>query len=440
VSDRMCRGQTARLNEPATAEATLPERHNASPTVPSPVGEGWPQGGVRSLWLPSPAHGGGAGGGGSTNMDNMEDDDEHRWPDDLLDAAAVRAWIAAVLPGTREVAGPLYVHQAKEWGVTASFAASNDAGVREVIFKAGLLRLFADAPRIAALLTRVCPNAVPQLLAWEPHGEGSWSLFATFEGQSIEELENQQALQQMARTLAHIQATVAALPQEERAPLPRLALRLLPRLYETVLREVRERSLAYWADEGRELAEQFNLPADILAQMERFQPHIAAWTDELVAGSWPESLDHVDLHAGNAILRSDGGILIYDWEEANLSCPFFSLDRLLDDARDLESLESSESPDESQAQPTATPGGIPYTPAERALRDAYLAALPWGTPASRERAFDLALCLAPIKTAYESVILAETLGWEEGSPHLIAWALGRALPRWRALSPQAAGG
>jgi hypothetical protein len=161
--------------------------------------------------------------------------------------------------------------------------------------------------------------------------------------------------------------------------------------------------------------------------MDRFRPCVAAWTDELLSGHWPDSLDHVDLHAENVIRTSTGGILIHDWEEANLSCPFFSLDRLLDDAREV---------DES----VSTPGSLLYTPAERAVRDAYLKALSWGDAARRERGFDLAMCLAPIKTAYEGIVLAETLGWEEGSPHITAWALGRALPRWRAMSATSTGG
>jgi Phosphotransferase enzyme family len=349
--------------------------------------------------------------------------DEHAWHDDLVDKRAVREWIADVLPDISEVVGPVYVHQAKEWGITASFLVTDRSGEREVVFKAQWLRLFAGAAKIAELLDRVCPGKVPQLLAWEPRGDGAWALFAAFEGLPIHTLGD---LCEAARTLAEIQVAAAAQPAAERAAVPRVGVRIIPRLYEAVLRDVRERQLSFFEGEGSNLAEHFGVPPDVVARMERFRPYIAAWTDELLSGHWPDSLDHVDLHTGNIIRQPAGGILIYDWEEANLSCPFFSLDRLLDDARELE-------------EPASRPESMLYTAAERAVRDAYLAALPWGDAAGRERGFDLAMCLAPIKTAYEGMVLAETLGWEEGSPHITAWALGRALPRWWAMSGSSRG-
>jgi hypothetical protein len=348
------------------------------------------------------------------------------WPADLLDQAEVKAWIAAVLPEMLDVIGPVCIHQAKEWGVTASFAVIGQFGAREVVFKAEQLPLFAGSGRTADLLTQACPGAVPELLAWQARGDGNWALFAAFDGQQIEEEDiTLDVLTDIARTLAHIQVAVANLPDQlMREKLPRLDVRQLPMLYETVIRDVRERYLAYWASEGIKLAEQFDVPADVLAVLMQLKPAVAAWTEELLAGNWLYSIDHVDLYCGNVIRKRDGGILIYDWEEANLSCPFFSLDRLLDDAHPLSVLIQS---------PVDTGNRLPYTPVEHAVCSAYLAEIPWGNLSERERCFDLAMCLGPIKTAYEAIDFADALGWEEGSPHIVAWALGRALPRWRAM-------
>ena len=247
--------------------------------------------------------------------------DEHSWPDDLIDPGEVKAWIAAVVPETLEVIGPICIYQAKEWGVTASFAVAGWSGLCEVVFKAQMLRLFSGSGRTAELLAQTCPGAVPELLAWEAHGQGNWALFAAFDGEPVDGNVTLDTLTGIARTLARIQVAVVNLPAQKRKLLPRLAVPLLPGLYATVIRDVKERQLAYWVDEGRELAEQFSIPTDVLATLLQLQPFVTAWTEELLAAGWPESIDHVDLHSGNAVRKPDGGILIYDWEEANLELP-----------------------------------------------------------------------------------------------------------------------
>ena len=347
-------------------------------------------------------------------MSDTDDDmNEHAWPDERMDAADVRGWIAHALPRRQHVSGPLEVYQAKEWGVTARFSVAPVTGepAREVVFKANQLPLFRDAPYVESLLSRHCPGAVPEVLAWEWLGDGTWMLYTAFSGVSAAATQDMAPLLGMARILAAIQTRIAALPQAELSALPRVPLRDFPSMFEAVLADVRARYLTFWHGEGAELAAQFSLPEDIDDLMESFRDWVGRWVYELEAGDWPLSLDHVDLQADNAVLQPNGDILIYDWEEANLSCPFFSLDRLLDDAREL----SGEN-------------------GERQLRAAYLDALPWGMRAARERALDLALCLSPLKHAHEAMRLADALGWSEGAPHICAWALARALPRWQLIT------
>lgn len=359
--------------------------------------------------------------------DENDTTDEHEWPSTAIDAEEAQAWIASALPGQPRVLGPIEVLQAKEWGVTARFVAvtpdpsgPSHASADEVVFKASWLRLFAQAPEVYALLTRHCQGNVPDLLAAERRGDVTWTLFRAFDGPTVESLRQPEPLLDVARTLAHIQSTIADTPDAEKQALPRTALTLMPMMFDAVLRDVRDRHTPFWQSvEGQPLVQHFHLPTDSVAQMESYRPFISQWTDELHQANWPESIDHVDLHWENAIVQPDGRILIYDWEEAILSCPFFSLDRLLDDARELDGLgEAGDTP----------------SPTELLLRDAYLDTLPWQTRDRRERAFILALCLAPIKTAYEGILLAEALDWDEGMPNVTAWALARALPRWSALA------
>lgn len=365
-------------------------------------------------------------------------DDVHTWPSALLDAQRVRAWIASAFPGDPTVEGPVQVYQAKEWGVTARFMVTwprprkPGRGQREparplghfsaprplmaetrptqpdsVVFKASLLPLFAHAPYVYSLLTRHCSGAAPELLAWTPRHSGAWMLFAPFAGVSVSVLPGLDPLLAMARALAAIQSAIASLPGSETTPIPRVCACDFPAMFDAVLEDIRARSLAFWRGDGRELAEQFDLPDAVDERLARFRPRVTRWAAEMEAGDWPLSLDHVDLQPDNAVLQPNGRILLYDWEEANLSLPFFSLDRLLDDARERAG-------DEGEA----------------ALRAAYLNALPWRTTSERERALTLALCLSPLKHAYEGMRFAEALGWEEGLPHVTAWAVARMLARW----------
>ena len=54
--------------------------------------------------------------------------------------------------------------------------------------------------------------------------------------------------------------------------------------------------------------------------------------------------------------------------------------------------------------------------------------LPWRTREERERAFDLALLLSPIRYAYSDKLFAEALGWNAAEP--VATWVALALERW----------
>ena len=133
--------------------------------------------------------------------------DELRWPDHLVDASNVRAWISSVLPGHPRVDGPTKVLHVKTWGVIARFAirTSNARPVAssttdtplipttrteragDVVFKASYISLFAHTPFAYELLGRCCPNDVPQLLAWDAGPGRMWTLFRLFEGVRVRE-------------------------------------------------------------------------------------------------------------------------------------------------------------------------------------------------------------------------------------------------------------
>jgi hypothetical protein len=112
---------------------------------------------------------------------------------------------------------------------------------------------------------------------------------------------------------------------------------------------------------------------------------------------------------------------VYDWEQAVLGCPLWSLDVLLLYAQQIGRGEKW------VVQPERD------TPETRAVRSAYLAELPWGTRAERERAFDLAMCLAPIRYAWSEQRLVRRHGDERKWSEDMAWWLTKALGRWERL-------
>ncbi len=328
-------------------------------------------------------------------------------------------WIRAALPGHPPIGPPIQKLGGSNGGFIARLTASRP-GAADVIFKTNHLPQFRSSARLAAALSRHCPGDVPHILAWRELLGRADTLFRPFSGEEVTAKGSLQALCEMARTLARVQARVAALPAHEIAGLPRLPLETVPGLLDKLIADIETR---YWtrfeADDGA-LMTRFALPEDLLARLRRFRPKLDEWAAELAAGGWPESVDHVDFLPHNAVALPDGHVSLYDWEQAVISCPFFSLDVLLAFAQDyaLNFAEGLEILAERDTEGTA------------ALRSAYLDALPWKTRAAQERAFDLALCLSPIRYAWAEGQLATQAGQEDWWAEDMAWWIMRALRRW----------
>jgi hypothetical protein len=183
--------------------------------------------------------------------------------------------------------------------------------------------------------------------------------------------------------------------------------------------------LEAWLADDALLLNEYSLPSHVLEQIESFCPQVAEWTAELIDGDWPIAIDHVDFNISNAAVQENGRMIIFDWEEAVMSLPFFSIARLLDDADIFE--------DEPESL-TRIEGRLLLTPNQMAIRNAYIEAIPWYTPLKRARAFDIAMCLAPIKTAYECEPFNLALGRVNGLPQLAAHCFGHALHFWHAMN------
>ena len=370
--------------------------------------------------------------------------DDLRWPDHLVDASDVRGWIASVLPGHPHVDGPTSVLHVKTRGVVARFAlrppdaqpttslitntsprptTSFEDG-QDVVFKASYLPLYAYTPFVYALLKRCCAADVPHLLAWDAAPGRMWMLFRPFEGVRVRELQRLEPLLDVARTLARIQVAVAAAPEAETVGIARLPVGDIPVLFDEVLQDIHNTHFRVWTADDGAMAHRLNLPIDALGRLLRFRGRVAAWAAELAGGGWPDSIDHTDLHTGNAAVQADGRVLIYDWEEATIGSPFFSLEQLLDNARALD----------EEGGPARDQGVNPCAQrsSAAAVRRAYLDALPWKTYGQRERALELAGYLWPIKDAMICKADMLALGQERRWSELTGVDMARALRRWEA--------
>src|SRR5262245_42008824 len=112
--------------------------------------------------------------------------DTPAWPENLVEAREAREWIAAALAHRGQhssVTGPAEVYRQKDWGVTARFVV--DLPIRDVVFKACDLAIFAPALATYQVLAAEFPGQVPHILASTVRGEQSWSLFRRFAGRPL---------------------------------------------------------------------------------------------------------------------------------------------------------------------------------------------------------------------------------------------------------------
>jgi len=276
-------------------------------------------------------------------------DEKPAWPNEHIDLGAASQWVASACG--HDVNAP-EILQLKRWGVTARFA--------PVVLKASYTPLFPEVVDIHAILERLEPIGAPRLIASEMVNGQLWTLFEFLEGPTAEEEGTVDALVATARELARVQAAVAKLNLTK---LPSLDVRRVPSL---LLED--------------DLSDQ---PAEWVQWLHDAQPALQRDADALA--DVPPSLDHPDVNGSNAILLDDGRVILLDWEEATVGCPLFSIDRLLNDAKELSAVEA----------------------VTRAYLDAF------GTVDKDQ--LDRAMRLVPLKLAIEFRAYARGLGWP--NPH-----------------------
>ena len=275
--------------------------------------------------------------------------DRTEWPNDRISLEIASRWVASACG--HEV-DPPDILQTKAWGVTARFGT--------VVLKASFTPLYPQVIDVHALLERIVPEGAPRLIASEMVNGQLWTLFEHLQGPTAEEVGTPEAFAATARELARVQSAVAKL---DLSGIPAFDVRRVPG--------------ALLEDD---LSDQ---PLELVQWLRDAQPSLQRDADLLT--DIPPSLDHPDVNGSNAILLDDGRAILLDWEEATVGCPLFSLDRLLDEAHHLSSVDI--------------------------VRDGYLDTLHTGGLEHVERA----MRLVPLKLAHEFRAYARALGWQR--PH-----------------------
>jgi hypothetical protein len=266
------------------------------------------------------------------------------------------AWIGGQLAAHGLApAGPVEEVKIRPW--SAVLRAPTDRG--DVYFKANLPAL-ANEPELTRLLHRIAPEHVLDVLADEP-GEG-WMLqrdggpvlAARLDGRDVRDrLEGMFAAyaEVQVGTVEHIGELLGAGAPDRRLP------------------------------ELRSLFEE--LVAGGHAELLGLAVRVGDLAAELDAYAVPAAIDHSDLHASN-VLAPEGRYVVFDWHEAAVTHPFFSMMVATRAAGHRYGIR---------------PGSAGY----RRLCDAYLD--PWsafGSTAELRPALELALRLGPLTRA---------LGW-----------------------------
>jgi Ser/Thr protein kinase RdoA (MazF antagonist) len=152
------------------------------------------------------------------------------------------------------------------------------------------------------------------------------------------------------------------------------------------------------------------LTRDEVAHLRQLLPGLTDTCHELARCGIPESLDHQDLNDGN-IFVGDRGSIFFDWSEASITHPFFSLRTVVVSVELTLDLEEGAAPLEE-------------------LRDAYLE--PWTRYVAREdllRAFQLArrLWMIPAALAWHRILSSLEGREREEYAYTVPWLLKELL-------------
>jgi Phosphotransferase enzyme family len=216
--------------------------------------------------------------------------------------AEATAWIGAHADVTGEIEQP----HVRPWSTVMRVPTAGG-----VLWFKACMPLLAHEPALLEVLAARRPHAVPELVAVDKRR--GWMLQRDA-GTRLRELVQGEALVEVWRELlpfhAELQIDVAAdCDALLAAGAPDRRLALVPGQYEGLV-----------ADDAIAPA----LGGEEARTAQALVPRVAELCGELAALGVPETIQHDDLHDGNVFVR-DGRYLFFDWGDACVSHPFFTL-------------------------------------------------------------------------------------------------------------------
>ncbi|WP_226577450.1 phosphotransferase [Halobacillus litoralis] len=340
--------------------------------------------------------------------------DELIWKEDLVKAKEAKQWLSSNIPGVTSVEGPVQVFRSNDWGMTALFKVVKAGETKEVVLKVGFLPLFKTSPSIYEALESLHSKHVLSYIKGEVKGSQTWLLFEKFEGKQVRELNNPDLIYEMAGTMARLQSEFEKLDEPLKKGIPVYDYQELKHTLKTYIIKAMNEFAPVWKSDSLQLHKQFHLSLEDLEEISN-PNHLMKMIeltqeicDELSIMDAPLSIYHIDFHTNNAVVTKEQEIMLYDFEEAVISNPFFSLDKLLNEVTKYE-VES----DEEYIY-------IQWTPAQRELRNAYLKECNHSSELLKLKMFDLAMMVSPLFYGYLGQFFLKQVGWEKSMPGLMA--------------------
>jgi hypothetical protein len=222
------------------------------------------------------------------------------------------AWIRDQLGRlSRDLTGPIEQPHVRPWSTV--LRAPTERG--DVWFKANMPALAHEAA-VLQVLARRRPDLLPTLLAADP--VRGWMLQVDGGRRLREVLDERPDLARWEEVLplyAQLQIDTALdLKDLLAAGTPDRRLAILPVLYAALLDD--EEALRPDLPEA--------LTEDEVRRLRQLTPHVEAMCDNLAAYGLPETIQHDDFHDGQVFVR-EGGYLFFDWGDACVAHPFFTL-------------------------------------------------------------------------------------------------------------------